>query len=132
MTKKENARSVRATTERAEGEKTTCRASISFDDDFNTPGEARQLRIADLLSHGAENGRTIAELERLTGWKNRKIRKEIEREMRSGTMIISDNKSGYFLTGDPSEAQRFTRSMRHRAHEILETAAAIEKGAASE
>ena len=33
------------------------------------------------------------------------------------------------MTDDPAEAQRFARSMQHRAREILRTARAIEEAA---
>lgn len=87
------------------------------------------MRIADLLLHGAENGQTITDLERLTRCQSREIRKQIERERRAGALIISDNAHGYYLTNDPAEAQRFARSMQHRAREILRTARAIEGAA---
>jgi len=87
------------------------------------------VRIADLLSHGPENGQKISDLERLTGWTSREIRKQIERDRRAGTLILSDNKNGYFMASDPAEAQRFPRSMKHRAREILRTARAIEGAA---
>lgn len=95
-----------------------------------TPSPSGQeFRVADLLSHGAEHGQTITDLERLTGCRSREIRKQIECERRSGSLIISDNKHGYFLTDDPAEAQRFAQSMRHRAAQIRQTATAVEKAA---
>lgn len=87
------------------------------------------MRVADLLSHGSENGVTLRHLEKMTGLSGREVRREIERERRSGELIISDNKHGYFLTDDPAEAQRFARSMRRRAAEITRTARAIEEAA---
>ena len=54
---------------------------------------------------------------------------QIEQERRAGALIVADNKSGYWVTDDPAEAQRFARSMKHRAKEILRTARAIERGA---
>lgn len=87
------------------------------------------MRIADILSHGPENGQTITDLERLTGCQSREIRKQIEWERRAGALIISDNQHGYFLTDDPAEAQRFARSMLHRAAQIRQTARAVEKAA---
>ena len=65
----------------------------------------------------------------MTQWPERLIRKEIEVERRAGALIISDNAHGYYLTDDPAEAQRFARSMQHRAREILRTARAIEGAA---
>ena len=47
----------------------------------------------------------------------------------AGALIVSNNKDGYYLTNDPAEAQRFARSMQHRAREILRTARAIEEAA---
>lgn len=85
--------------------------------------------IAGLLLYGAENGLTLKDLERVTGWPGRTIRKAIESERRAGALIISDNRNGYYLTDDPGEAQRFARSMRHRAGEIRRTARAIERAA---
>ncbi|NCE63569.1 hypothetical protein D1159_03000 [Pseudoflavonifractor sp. 524-17] len=71
----------------------------------------------------------LRHLESLTNLPGREVRRQIERERRAGALIISDNQHGYFLTDDPAEAQRFARSMQHRAREILRTARAIEKGA---
>lgn len=87
------------------------------------------MRVADLLSHGSENGVTLHHLEKMTGLSGREVRREIERERRGGELIISDNKNGYYLTDDPAEAQRFARSMRRRALEITRTARAVEKAA---
>ena len=65
----------------------------------------------------------------MTGLDHRTIRAQIEQERRAGALIVADNKSGYWVTDDPAEAQRFARSMKHRAKEILRTARAIERGA---
>lgn len=85
--------------------------------------------IAGLLLYGPENGLTLKDLERITDWPGRTIRKAIESERRAGELIISDNRNGYYLTDDPGEAQRFARSMQHRAREIRRTARAIERAA---
>ncbi len=87
------------------------------------------MRVADLLPHGAENGVNLRYLEKMTGLDGREVRRQIERERRAGELIISDNRNGYYLTDDPAEAQRFARSMQHRAREILRTARAIEEAA---
>lgn len=88
-----------------------------------------QVRIADLLNHGAENGLTIHHLEKITGLNSRTIRARIEAERRAGKLIMSNNKDGYYLTDDPAEAERFAHSMQHRAREILRTARAIKEAA---
>lgn len=87
------------------------------------------MRIADYLSHGPENGVTLHHLEGITNLSGREVRRQIERERRAGAQIISDNQHGYYLTDDPGEAQRFARSMKHRARQILQTARAVERGA---
>ncbi len=87
------------------------------------------MGIADLLSTGQQNAVPLRELVAYTGLPERAVRKQIERERRAGVLIISDNQHGYYLTDDPAEAQRFARSMQHRAREILRTARAIEGAA---
>ena len=85
------------------------------------------VRIADLLSTGRENGRKLRELARLQGIDERTVRLVIQQERLAGAPIISDNANGYFLAGNPTEAQQFARSMRHRSREILRVAEAVEK-----
>lgn len=87
------------------------------------------MQIADLLLDGPENGQTISDLQRLTGWKSREIRKRIEAERRAGALIVSNNRDGYYMTDDAAEALRFAHSMEHRAGEILKTARAIREAA---
>lgn len=128
MTTKENAHPVAGTTGWA-AETAAGQAAISMSN-CTTGGAGRQSGFIErLLSHGAENGLTLKDLKRITGWPGRTIRKAIEAERRAGALIISDNKSGYFLTDDPAEAQRFARSMLHRAAQIRQTARAVEKAA---
>jgi hypothetical protein len=62
----------------------------------------------------------------LTGLSDRELRLMIENERRQGIPILSDNAHGYFLPGDSAERDRCVRSLRRRAGEIMETAAAIE------
>lgn len=128
MNEKRNAHPVAGTTGQAV-ETAVGQAAISCNH-FTMNGQQRQPEfISRLLLYGAENGQTLKDLVRLTQWPERAIRKEIEAERRAGALIISDNKSGYYLTDDPAEAQRFARSMQHRAREILRTARAIEGAA---
>lgn len=90
---------------------------------------AGQVRIADLLSPGQENAVPLRHLVKLTERDGRTVRLMIERERRSGALIISDNQNGYWMAADPAEAKMFARSMRHRAGEIIRTARAIEVAA---
>jgi len=101
----------------------------SINNSITTPPPGQVVHIVDLLSHGPENGVTLRHLEKLAGLPGREVRRKIERERRAGVLILSDNQHGYFLASDPAEAQRFARSMKHRAREILRTARAIEGAA---
>lgn len=85
------------------------------------------MKISDYLSHGQQSAVPLRHLQALTNFDGRTIRRMIEQERRDGIPILSDNKSGYYLAADPAEAQQFTRSMRHRAGEILRTTRAIER-----
>ena len=93
----------------------------------NSPGGQR--KIADLLSYGQENAVPLRHLEKMANMPGRVVRRMIEAERRAGTVIASDNQHGYWLTDDPAEAERFSRSMEHRAREILRTARAIKEAA---
>ena len=89
---------------------------------------ASQWKISDFLSTGRENALPLRYLVAVSGRDGRTVRQMIEKERRSGTPILSDCQSGYFLAADSAETQIFVRSMRHRAGEILKTAMAIERG----
>lgn len=95
-------------------------------DYFTSNPVAGQVRIADLLSPGRENAVPLRHLVKLTERDGRTVRLMIERERRSGALIVSDNQNGYWMADDPAEAKMFAHSMRHRAGEIIRTAQAIE------
>lgn len=77
--------------EAGRGENAACSVAAFSGSDFITVGGERQSGfIAGLLSYGPESGQTITDLERLTGWRSREIRKQIELERRTGTPILSD------------------------------------------
>lgn len=125
MNAKKETHPTAATVERA-GQETACGARFPHSN-CTTGGADRQPGfIARLLSHGAENGVTLSDLHRLTGKDKRVIRAEIQQERLSGTPILSDNLSGYFLPANEDERERCIKSLRHRASEIFRTAAAIE------
>ena len=97
--------------------------------DSTTAGTERQsFRIADLLLPGAENAIPLKHLKELAGLPGREIRRLIQAERLGGVPILSNCVGGYYLPGDSAERDRCVRSMRHRAGEILKSAAAIERG----
>ena len=97
--------------------------------DTMKPG-AGSIRISDLLHQGKENALTLKDLVKITGMDERLIRRKIHLERASGTVIVSDNQSGYFLPGDSADVRRFYRSMAHRAAEINKIALAAESALA--
>ena len=92
----------------------------------NTTATQKKLLISDLLHGGSENGVTLTELVQLTGEDERSIRRRIQRERKAGTLILSDNQSGYFLPTTEDEVKRFIRSMSRRAREISAVARVAE------
>ena len=86
--------------------------------------------ISDLLQTGAENGTMLRELVAMTGMDERSVRLQIQRERKAGRLILSDNRSGYFLPENPVDVQRFARSMSRRAAEIAGIARAAENALA--
>lgn len=126
MSEKEKAPTREAT--RAEAVETAAFGRAAISCSYCTTGGAERQPgfIARLLSHGAQNGVTLSDLHRLTGKDKRVIRAEIQQERLSGTPILSDNLSGYFLPANEDERERCIKSLRHRASEIFRTAAAIE------
>ena len=82
-----------------------------------SPGQG--LHIADLLSHGADHGLHLSDLVRLTGLPERAVRRQIAAERKHGVMILTNCQNGYYLPGSPDDLRRFSRSMAHRANEIM-------------
>ncbi len=87
---------------------------------------AGQVAISDFLSCGQENALSLRHLEKIMELDGREIRRMIQSERKNGIPILADNATGYFLPGNEDERRRCVRSMRHRAHEILVAAQAIE------
>lgn len=105
-----------------------CRQATTSNNNYTTTTAQRQTgEISQLLLCGVENAIPRRDLMTLTGHHDRELRRLIEAERRSGVPILSDNANGYFLPGEQAERDRFVRSMRRRAAEILETAQAIEE-----
>ena len=95
--------------------------------DFNSNTNGRKTpQIFSLLHSGAENGVTLRDLVALTGMNERVVRLKIQQERKSGKLILSNNKDGYYLPESPEDVQRFARSMSRRAAEIASIARAAE------
>lgn len=128
MTDKNKSRSGVAAPEREKVERAnTCDAPLTSTTYSNMLPPARQIKVSDLLSHGAENGTSTRELVRLLDVPERVVRQMIQRERLAGTPILSDTTNGYYLPNNRYEVISCIRSLRHRGNEILEVANAIER-----
>ena len=122
--RKEKARRDAATSKRAKRE--SHQAGGNPYGNYTTTQSGGQGTIFRLLMEGAGNGLHLQDLVRLTGEDQRTVRKLIQEERLQGIPILSDNVHGYFLPGSDYEREICVKSLRGRAQEILETAAAIE------
>ena len=84
------------------------------------------MLISTLLNSGRENALTLRELVALTGEDERTVRRRIHAERKGGALIMADCLHGYFLPEDPSDVQRFIRSMNGRAREVAAISRAAE------
>ena len=84
------------------------------------------MKIAEYLSAGQENAVSLRYLMGVTKLDSRVVRRMIASERLSGTPILSNNTSGYYLPANEWEKESFARSMRHRALEIERLAQALE------
>lgn len=130
-TKKENARSAAATAEQA-------KAGIDFaglDSHHDcTPVTAEnQAALArggliDLIPIGAANAITKAQLQKITGLKDRVVRLLIHQARKEGKQILTNMETGgYYFPESPQETVYFIQSMRHRASEVQAVADAVER-----
>ena len=122
MSKQKNAAPVLQHRERQSGA-----GPFSGDTTSRTQFTTAQGAISRLLLHGQANALPRRELEALTGLDGRTVRLMIEQERRAGVPVLSNCTGGYYLPGNDQETVACVRSLRHRAGEILRTAAAIER-----
>ena len=123
MTEKRKARPAVGAAGQAERERHW--ASGNSHNDFTT-GKGS---ISRFLLPGRENGLHLQDLVRITGLTAREVRQQIHRERRRHIPILSNNRDGYFLPGNPQERAACVHSLRHRAGQILAAAKAIEEEA---
>lgn len=76
------------------------------------------LKISDYLPTGKQNAVPSKELADMLGFDTvRELQKAIERERRTGAVILSTctDGGGYFLPADESEIKEFIRTLSNRA-----------------
>ena len=84
-------------------------------------------KVSDYLLPGRENAVPLKRLKELLDLDERTVRLMIRAERLSGTPILADNQTGYYLPGNDHERAQCVRSMRRLAAEIFKAADAIEK-----
>ncbi len=129
MTKTQETRLDVAAPGRAKGTAAIGTAAAPTTNSTRSSGKRQDLLVSDFLGTGEKSALPMRHLKSILHRDGRTIRALIEQERRSGTLILSDNQHGYFLAANQGEVERFVRSMKHRAYEIIETAIAIEKAA---
>lgn len=87
------------------------------------------MRVFDSLRYGKENAVPSKILARNLGFRSvRDLQKEVERERAAGAVILSDPcGGGYYLSDDPEELRRFTRTLNARAKNTLRAAESAQR-----
>ena len=89
----------------------------------------RRMCVRNALRYGRENAISSKELARILGFRSvRDLQKAVERERAAGAVILSDTTGGgYFLSNDPEELQRFTRTLYTRARSTMKAAESAQR-----
>ena len=82
------------------------------------------MKVFDSLQYGRENAIPSKVLADALGFQTvRDLQKQIERERAAGAVILSDSHgAGYYLSDDPEELLRFTRTLNARARNTIKAA----------
>ena len=82
------------------------------------------MKVFDSLHYSKENAIPSKALAQALGYQSvRDLQKQIERERAAGAVILSDPcGGGYYLSNDPAELLRFTRTLNARARNIIKAA----------
>ncbi len=88
-----------------------------------------KMRVRDSLPYGRVNAIPAKFLAEALGFpSDRELRKQIERERAAGAVILSDcHRGGYYLSDDPEELRRFTRTLNARAKNTAKAAQSAQK-----
>ena len=83
-----------------------------------------QMKVRDSLHYGRGNAIPSKVLAKALGYPSvRDLQKQIERERAAGAVILSDPcGGGYYLSNDPEELRRFTRTLNARAKNTIKAA----------
>lgn len=87
------------------------------------------MKVRDSLHFGRDNAIPSRDLAEALGFQTvRDLQKAIERERASGAVILSDcHGGGYYLSDDPVELLRFTRTLNDRARNTIKAAQSAQR-----
>ena len=88
-----------------------------------------EMKVFDSLHYSKENAIPSKALAQALGYQSvRDLQKQIERERAAGAVILSDPcGGGYYLSNDPVELARFTRTLNARARNTAKAAQSAQK-----
>lgn len=87
------------------------------------------MKVRDSLHFGRDNAISSRDLAEALGFQSvRDLQKQIERERAAGAVILSDcHGGGYYLSDDPEELLRFTRTLNARARNTIKAAQSAQR-----
>lgn len=88
-----------------------------------------KMKVRDSLHYGKDNAIPAKMLAEALGFKTvRDLQKQVEKERAAGAVILSDpHGAGYYLSDDPDELQRFTRTLNARAKNTIKAAESAQR-----
>lgn len=88
-----------------------------------------KFRVRDSLGNGKENAIPSKVLAEHLGFRSvRELQKAVEAERAAGAVILCDSQgAGYYLSNDPAELQRFTRTLNARARNTIKAAESAQR-----
>lgn len=91
--------------------------------------EVAAVKVYGSLRYGRENAIPTKVLAKAMGFQTvRDLQKQIERERAAGAVILCDSQgAGYYLSNDPEELRRFTRTLNARAKNTLKAAESAQR-----
>lgn len=87
------------------------------------------MKVHDALRYGRANAIPSKALAEMLGFRSvRDLQKAVESERAAGAVILSDPcGGGYYLSDDPAELRRFTRTLNARAKNTLKAAESAQR-----
>ena len=87
------------------------------------------MKVYDALKYGRDNAIPSKILAKALGFRSvRDLQKAVEAERSAGYVILCDSQgAGYYLSDDPAELLRFTRTLNARAANTLKAAASAQR-----